>query len=166
MLISDSMPEIRRPQEPKEIYAQSLVLAPFHAYFPLEDFLSVMTRSTGWVWRFRRSRGASGVGSRQKVFEISRVGSGRVGSCRVGSGRVGSCRVGSGQEDFKNDRSGRVTLARSDPRAVIRPVESPVNIQRRGNRSEIPTLTACEARDVVALQCPLATFLRIYPAER
>ena len=94
------------------------------------------------------------VGSGQKAFKISRIGSGRVGSGRVGSGRfrriagrVGSgkwrCwnltgrsgRVGSGQEVLKfhgsgRVGSGRVILTRSDPRENIRLAGDPAEVLR------------------------------------
>ena len=58
---------------------------------------------------FKISRGES---SRVKVFEFSRVRSGRVGSGRVGSGRVGSGRVGSGRVGSGWVGSGRVRSGR------------------------------------------------------
>ena len=88
-------------------------------------FSRVITRPMGRVKRLERnSRVGSGrVGS-------GRVGSGRVGSGRVASGRVRRCsnltgRIGLGQEPFKYHGSGRIILTRSDPREVIRPVETP-----------------------------------------
>ena len=62
-------------------------------------------------------------GDRVRRFSKTR-GSSRIG-VGVWSKLHGSGRVGSGQEFFKCHMSGLVTLARSDPRVVIRPVKSP-----------------------------------------
>ena len=59
---------------------------------------------------------ASGrVGSGQEVLNFSRIGW-RIGSDQIGSGRVRRC--------SKSHGSGRVTLTRSDPRAMTRAVKS------------------------------------------
>ena len=66
-------------------------------------------------------------GSGQEVFEISRVGLGRVGTGWVGSGRIGS-----DQEVFEISRIGfglldptRSDPTRPDPRSLTRHVNSP-----------------------------------------
>ena len=55
-----------------------------------QGFSRVTTWPAGRVKRFLKPRGSTVVGSGQEVFEISRVGSGRLGSARVGLGRVRS----------------------------------------------------------------------------
>ena len=68
---------------------------------------------------FKKIEGRVGPG--QKIFEMSRFGSGRVGSGRVGSGRVGSGRVGSGRvgsgrvESGAGNQMSRAGSVRPDP---------------------------------------------------
>ena len=76
----------------------------------------------------------------QAIFKFSRVGWGRVVSCRVGSGRVGSgreifkiSRVGSGHPDptrpdpIRSDPT-RPDPARSAPQGLTGPVNSPAKL--------------------------------------
>ena len=79
-----------------------------------------MIRPSGRVRKVSKSLGSGrvGLGGVQNI-------NGRVGSGRVRSGRVGSGRVGSGEEISKSHGSCEVTLTRSKPREVIRPVIRP-----------------------------------------
>lgn len=71
--------------------------------------------------------------SDQEVFLKAAGRAGRSGSVQILTGWVGS-----GQGVFTDNRSSRVTPIRSDPRAVIRPVESPVFRGRLARRSHSP----------------------------
>ena len=95
---------------------------------PSGKLLRIFTRhdpARGGIWSQVFQNLAGRVQPGTELIEISRVGSGRVGSGRVVSGRVGSCRVVSGRVGSGRIESGRVTLVRHEVRGVTRPVKIP-----------------------------------------